>query len=285
MKTSLSYLPTKKQFKISQIVDIIKEIVNPEMVILFGSYAKGKQVEHKYKGRDGIVYEYMSDYDFLVVTQKNTKETSEQEWKIEEATEKFDPPLNLEIHEIEYINKGLEFGQYFFTDIINEGVVLFDTGNTKFTVVRELTKLEEKEIAQMYFDKWFLRAKGFLQSVLFNYSKNEFAIAAFELHQTTERFYNTVLLVFTGYKPKTHNLNKLRRKAKHISEELFLLFPVETNKHEKQLFELLKQSYIDARYKMDYEITSEDLMELIEHVQKMEKIVEEICKQRIVSFG
>ena len=71
MKTSLSYLPQIKQEQILQVVDIIKEIAMPEKIILFGSYAKGNHVEHRYTGRDGIVYEYISDYDFLVVT-KNT---------------------------------------------------------------------------------------------------------------------------------------------------------------------------------------------------------------------
>jgi len=34
MKTSLDYLPEVKRFEISTVVDIIKEVVNPEMIIL-----------------------------------------------------------------------------------------------------------------------------------------------------------------------------------------------------------------------------------------------------------
>ena len=71
MKTSLSHLPQIKQEQILQIVDVIKEVAAPEKIILFGSYAKGNFVEHRYTGRDRIVYEYISDYDFLVVTKKN----------------------------------------------------------------------------------------------------------------------------------------------------------------------------------------------------------------------
>ena len=54
MKTSLSHLPQTKQEQILQIVEIITEVAAPEKVILFGSYAKGKQVEHRYIGKDGI---------------------------------------------------------------------------------------------------------------------------------------------------------------------------------------------------------------------------------------
>lgn len=37
------------------------------MVILFGSYAKGEQVEDIYSEK-GTTYEYKSDFDILVVT-------------------------------------------------------------------------------------------------------------------------------------------------------------------------------------------------------------------------
>jgi uncharacterized protein len=95
MKTSLSHLPEKKQFEINHIVEIIREVINPEIIILFGSYAKGKQVEHRYTGRDGSLNEYLSDYDFLVVTKKVTEETSDLEWTIEERAEIYEVPVNL----------------------------------------------------------------------------------------------------------------------------------------------------------------------------------------------
>ena len=56
MKTSLNHLPVSKRNQILEIVDIIKEVVSPEKIILFGSYAKGKYVEHRYTGKDGIFY-------------------------------------------------------------------------------------------------------------------------------------------------------------------------------------------------------------------------------------
>src|SRR5688500_7452001 len=147
MKTSLSNLPENKQQQILQIVEIIKEVAVPEKIILFGSYAKGKQVEHRYTGKDGIRYEYISDYDLLVVTKNNTIKEYELEDIINNRTKKIEPSINLQIHEIDYINEGLEFGQYFFTDIVSEGVQLFDTGNVHFAEPRQLTSDEEKDKA------------------------------------------------------------------------------------------------------------------------------------------
>ena len=284
MKSSLSHLPQIKQEQILQIVEIIKEVVNPEMIILFGSYAKGTYVEHKYRSKDGIKYEYISDYDFLVVTNNNQVKTYEQESLIMDRAENFEPPINLEIHEVNYINKGLELGEYFFVDIVKEGIILYDKGNVQFVAPRELTETEKKEKAQRYFDTWFPQANAFINSAAFNLGENELKIGAFVLHQAAESLYYTILLVFTDYKPKVHNLWKLRKKSKPYSEDLFSVFSAEMDKNEEHLFDLLKRGYIDARYRNDYVITIEELTMLIDRVRKMQTVVEITCKKKINSF-
>lgn len=284
MKTTLTHLPQGKRDQIMEIVGIIKEVVAPEKIILFGSYAKGKYVQHRYTGKDGILYEYVSDFDFLVVTRGNNIKEYELDDIVNSRTEHFKQPINIQIHEIDYINEGLEFGQYFFTDIVKEGILLYDTDIVHFAEPREITAEEEKMIAQRYFDIWFNRAIEFETDTQHALNRNSFSKAAFELHQATESLYYATLLVFTGYKPKTHNLFKLRKHAKHLSEELFLLFPVETNKTEKNLFDLLKRGYIDARYKEDYSISKEELQLLLERIKQMREIVERICKEKIASL-
>lgn len=67
MNTSLSHLPEYKQSQLREITEIIVKAVDPEQVILFGSHATGRWVEHRYS-REGITYEYISDYDILVIT-------------------------------------------------------------------------------------------------------------------------------------------------------------------------------------------------------------------------
>lgn len=283
MKTSLTHLPGNKQSEIMRIVDIIREVVNPEMIILFGSYAKGGWKEHRYQSRDGVFYEYVSDYDFLVITQKVTTETSDQEWAIEERA-KADGPVNLEIHEIDFVNKGIEAGQYFFMDIIKEGILLYTTKSVEFSKPLELSIARQREIAEEYFQAWFSQASEFLIDARNALSRKSLRNATFYLHQSAESLYYTTLLVCTGYKPKTHNLKKLRKKAKNLSLKLFLLFPVESNSKEKQLFEQLKQGYIDARYKKNFSISEETVQELMERVEGMKEIVLEISHARISSL-
>jgi uncharacterized protein len=284
MKTTLSHLPENKQHEIQRIVEIIKEVANPEMIILFGSYAKGSYTEHSYIGRDGIRYEYVSDYDLLVVTKNTIEKSYELDDQITNRARMYRPSVNMEIHDIAYINEGLEVGQYFFSDIVREGVLLFDKGTVRFSPPRELTAEEEKEISQRYFEKWFRRGGAFFDLV-FHLKDSQLAEGAFLLHQAAESFYYTTLLVFTGYKPKTHNLGKLRKQAKLLSEELYLVFPAETNKREKHLFDLLKRGYVDARYRDDYFITREEFETLVERVREMQSIVEKICRSKITAIA
>lgn len=213
MKSSLSHLPAGKQNEILRIVEIIREVVNPEMIILFGSYAKGTFVEDRYRS-GGTTYEYISDYDFLVVTQNNTEKTYVQEGKISDRVDRYRPPVNLEIHELDYVNRGLELGEYFFVDIIQEGILLYNKGSLPFASPQSLTQAEKKEKAQRYFDTWFPQAESFVFGSKAYLGRGDLKISAFSLHQATESLYYAMLLVFTDYKPKTHNLWKLRKKTK-----------------------------------------------------------------------
>lgn len=280
MKTSFTHLQENKQSEINFITGIIKEVVNPEMIILFGSYAKGSFVEHRYIS-DGIKYEYISDYDFLVVTKNNPEKASTQESKIMSLTEMLEPPVNLEIHDIDYVNKGLEWGEYFWSDIVNEGILLYDKSTVQLIEPRDLTAAERKEKAQTYYNSWFPQSSEFLIDANNAADRGNYKLADFYSHQATECLYYSTLLVFTDYKPKVHNLWKLRKKAKPYSSELFHIFRAETDKEEERLFELLKQGYVDARYRSDFSISETDLRVIIERVNQMIPIVESICARHI----
>lgn len=285
MKTSLSHLPQQNQTEILQITEVIKEVIKPEKIILFGSYSKGEQVDHTYF-EHGIRYQYISDYDFLLIPKDNTVKEFLIQDKIVNRFRHFRTPVNVIVHDINYVNEGLSEGQYFFTEIVNEGVLLHDSGTYSFEEARRLTSDEKKGIAQRYFDQWYKTGGEFLIDAANAFHRNSYNKAAFELHQAVEHFYNTVLLVFTGYKPKTHNLDKLRQYTKHVSEELFSIFPFpENDEEEKHLFDLLKRGYIDARYKEDYLITKHEVSRLIHKAEDLQTIVQKICLEKISSFS
>nr|MCU0687960.1 HEPN domain-containing protein [Polyangiaceae bacterium] len=81
------------------------------------------------------------------------------------------------------------------------------------------------------------------------------------------------LLVFTGTKPTTHDLDKLAKLVAPLHPLLAEPFPRATEEDDR-LFKLLKRAYIEARYKRSYRATAEDLATLGERVCELAARVE-----------
>lgn len=287
----LSHLPESKQHELAKIVEIIREIAEPVRVILFGSHTTDKWVEDQYIDR-GTTYSYISDYDILVVlSDKDKGQELDITSKIENRTESYKNDVVPIVHTIGYINEGLERGQYFFRDIVQEGIVLFDSGVDDFVECKPLTKEQIRENAINDFDQWVNSGSRFLsiarQSINDALAANEpLNEVIFILNQSAEKFYAGFLLVLTGYKPKLHRLKAYRKYAKNLSEELYYVFRYpRRDSEERRLFKILSDSYIDARYKNDYYIDPEDLKKLIVKVEKLEEVVVRLCKERIGNLG
>ena len=107
--------------------------------------------------------------------------------------------------------------------------------------------------------------------------------AAFFLHQAAEAFYGTVLLVHTNYKPKTHDLDTLRRLAANHDPAFFTAFPLRT-KQERDRFDKLRQAYVGARYYDDYKITPQELKYLARCVELLRDQTETSCETKMESF-
>ncbi len=287
MKKSLSHLPAHKRSELRAITKVICETIDTHMVILFGSYARGDWVEDSYV-EDHVIYEYKSDYDILVVPKdprdayrRGTEDKLESQITKAHASKTW---VNIILHDIDFLNNKIEFGEYFFADIYKQGIILFDSGETKLAKPRKLSSEERKNVAEEDFKIWFKSAKNFYENFLFSLDKKHLKEAAFLLHQVTERMYMTVLLVYTHYKPKIHDLEKLGKQVNAAEPDFLKVIPNSTPE-EKRLFDLLKKAYIDARYKKGYKITRKELEYLGDKVKKLETLTKKKCKEKIESFG
>ncbi len=279
MNTSLEHLPPLKRDDLRRITDIIVQKIQPEKVILFGSYARGNWVEDRYS--EGLItYEYISDYDILVITQQGERRKDYEVQDIVVNTFRPRTPINIIANDIDFVNKDLERNRYFFSDIKKEGIMLYDAGNIPLSDPRELSAAEKKQMAQDDFDHWHGNGTDLLRSAKRNFEEGANKLALFELHQSAEAIYNAVMLVFTGYKPKTHNIEMLYHYNKNHSKELAMVFPQNTPE-EKHYFDQLKRGYIDARYSKDFVVTKEELEVLIDRITRLHAIAEAICQKKI----
>ena len=279
MKDSIAHLTPEQQDDVRKITSIIQEVVNPEMILLFGFYAGKRNEFLKY-----ILNERGSathDFEFLVITKDNTEKSFVQECQILSKANHLVKSINLEIHDIDFVNKGLISGEAFWVDIILDAVLLWDNKTVILVPPRIITAEAKREKATRYFNTLLPKAEHFLHISKYSADIPSLKIATFQLHQAAESLYYAILLVCSGYKPKTHNLWKLRKKAKPYSSELFGVFKVENDKQDEHLFELLKQGYVDARYREDFKISETELAMLIQKVTKMVPMVQDICRKQI----
>jgi predicted nucleotidyltransferase/HEPN domain-containing protein len=280
----IEYLPAVKQAELSNIITLIKEVVAAEMIVLFGSYARNDWVEEKY---DEEHYRYQSDFDILVIVE--TKSASAQnriELEIEERIEQagtIKTPVSVIVHDIYFVNQKLAKAQYFFTDIKKEGVILEDSGRHQLKESKPLNAKERLQLAQKDFDYWFSNAEEFFIDFKNAFDRASYRNAAFMLHQVAERLYSGILLVFTRYKPNTHDLAALRMLAHSVDSRLDCIFPLNTAEN-RRLFRLLKKAYIDARYNPLYTITEEKLSQLSQQVEKLKEIGRLICAEKMNQF-
>jgi predicted nucleotidyltransferase/HEPN domain-containing protein len=279
MKTSLDHLPEPKRAQLRDITAIFREAAPNSMLILFGSHARGDWVEDPESG-------YRSDFDLIsiVETEKQAADLSlwhELERRAREVAGA--TPVTLIVHDIKFVNHEVRVGQYFFGDIVNEGVLLYDSRRFQLARPKALNKEERLALAQRNFTSWFDSASEFWRGCRYYASRNLLKHAAFLLHQATERYYHAALLVFTGYKQRTHDIEALGRLAGEQHALLANVLP-KTEPGDKHLFDLLKKAYIDARYSMSYRITMEELSVLQERVLVLGERVRAACLEKIATF-
>ena len=282
MKTTIDHLPEDKQAKLRAITSIFtepREGAPVGMLILFGSHARGDWVEDAETG-------YKSDYDFLVVVDTEEQAADVMLWaELERRVRAIigETPLTLIVHDVKFVNREIRIGQYFFSDIANEGVMLYDSRRFTLAKPKALNAEERLALAERNFASWFDSAGKFWRSSRDAGARLWLKEAAFLLHQATERYYHSAILVFTGYKQRTHDIELLGNLAGEQHALMADVLP-KTEPEEKHLFDLLKRAYIDARYSMSYRISSTELATLQAQVLVLAARVREACLEKIATF-
>jgi predicted nucleotidyltransferase/HEPN domain-containing protein len=300
MKRSTGHLPEAKRRELDFVVDLIRNgfafaidrRTMPRLrggkllkIVLFGSYARGDWVEDP-------VGRYFSDYDLLVVVDREELTDVPEFWArteeqlLEELAsgEKLRTPVSIVYHSLDDVNEKLRLGRYFFMDIVRDGILLFEEPGHEFVEPEPISPAEALRETKDYYEEWFETADQFFRQFKHAVSDGAPKVAAFQLHQATERFYHCLFLVRTLYSPKTHNLNQLRQLAEAMEPRLKEVWPRST-KFERRCYELLRDAYVKARYSRHYRISDEQLAWLCDRVELLRDTVRELCEARIAELA
>jgi predicted nucleotidyltransferase/HEPN domain-containing protein len=279
MKVGLSHVPEHRQHQIGAIADLLRDNAPIEMLILFGSYARGDWVEDLPNG-------YLSDWDFMVLVANDAVASDDALWSSlsrRAGAIAGRIPVSLMVHTVREMNQEIRSGQYFFSDVVNEGILLYTSNRHQLARPKALNAGERLALSLHNFRYWFESASGFWRGAGYYAIRDLRCHAAFLLHQATERYFHAALLVFTGYKPKTHDIELLANQTAPLHRALEGALPRAAGEDER-LFKLLKRAYIDARYSKSFSVTGEELAVLSERVLDLGARVRTACEEKLGTF-
>lgn len=255
-------------------------------IILFGSYARTDWVDEPDNG-------YLSDFDLLVIVSHEKLTDIADYWYVAEDKILRDPAVgrtvNIIVHTMAEVNQALTRGEYFWTDILRDGVTLYELPGHPFAHAQPMTAAEAREAAKRHFEMKMrdldLRIDNARQNVaLSGEGQHVRKWAAFLLHQATETAYACFLLTHTFYFPRSHNIKFLRSLAEDTDKRLTAAWPRE-QRADRRRFELLKRAYVEARYSDQYDVGADDLALQLTSVSQLRDLVKTVSEERIAKLG
>lgn len=300
MRSELDHLPETQQAELARIrqtlIDEFSRAISTATqpwkrngkilkIILFGSYAREDWVDEPENG-------YQSDFDLLIIVSHEDLTDIADYWYIAEDKILHDPgvrrPVNIIVHTLHEVNQALERGEYFWVDIVRDGIALYELPNHSLAAPKPLTPGDAYRMAKEYYAHWLALASQSLRTFDLRRGEVETATwrndAAFTLHQATERLYICFLLVRTLYFPRSHNIKFLRSLAEAKDPRLVEAWP-RGSKVDRARFERLKRAYVEARYSASYAITGDDLEALRASITQLQTSIIALCEERLSDLG
>lgn len=294
MKDRIDHLPHVKQHELRRVVEVLLEEFEDALkegsadfkkrgrilkIVLFGSYARGTQVDEPHTGKG-----YRSDFDLLIIVNNRKLADFETYWhKAEDRLMRMrdvQTPVNFIVHSLREVNSRIKEGRYFFTDIRREGIVLYELDAEPLAQSGVLNPEDAYRVAKEYFHDRLPHARVFSKTARFLLDERDLSEATFILHQAIEQAYSSFLLVTTNYSPASHNLKFLRRLSEGQRNELAKAWPQDQQRY-KAWFNIVNEAYVKARYSPHFDITEEALRWLLKQTNLLIADIEEICSQHL----
>ena len=151
MKRDIDHLPEKQQAELAHIRTTLLTEFDASIaggtktwrkhgkilkIILFGSYARDDWVDEPENG-------YLSDFDLLIIVSNEKLTDIADYWYVAEDKILHDPTIcrtvNIIVHDLAEVNAAIGRGEYFWTDIVRDGVIRYDLPGHPLVVPQPMT--------------------------------------------------------------------------------------------------------------------------------------------------
>src|SRR6516164_7047527 len=190
MREDLSHLPARQQDELARAQQILLEEFAKAIalgnqawkrggrilkIVLFGSYARSDWVDDPENG-------YQSDFDLLIIVSHEKLTDIADYWYVAEDRILHDPAIgrqvNIIVHDLDAVNQALKRGEYFWADIVRDGIVLYELPNHPLATPVPLTQADALRMAERYFVHWCNGIDDLLAGAKFYAERNNNNLAA-----------------------------------------------------------------------------------------------------------
>lgn len=254
--------------ELKALTELILQRIKAEKIICFGSIIGKIEAQSCFIEKTSDK-QSLNTYSLLLIPSANEhipefalQQTLEQELKkIANVT--------IIVHKMEEINRALENGSSFFTSIYKKGILLHDNENEPFTAPATCEDLDKHTTKRKQFwHKWFLLSENFLKGAIFYAQEQNNNLSVFMLHQTLQHCYSGMLRILTGYRCNSNSLKRLLNLIDNALPNYSLSLSGNTPENSR-LNGLLLKGFGDARYNEKFNITDQELLNLITRIENI----------------
>ena len=250
-------MPKRTQEELAVLQELIlSNLTNVRMIILYGSYARGKYViwDETYDERGGTTY-YQSDLDILVIcdtrdankAERHAREVIVPKYDTRMEGKRHPAPPSIIVENPTTINRAIRRKHYFFYEIIKDGILLYNDGTFQIGKPEKLPYREIKQYAEEEYAECFPLAEGFLRH---------------------------------GDVYKRQVLGAMVRSC---SREFANVFPTHTFEDNKA-FDKLCRAYIEARYNRLFTVSKEQYEYMLARTEVLREVTIRECAARMAYY-
>jgi HEPN domain-containing protein len=181
------------------------------------------------------------------------------------------------VHYASAVVNAINKGDHFFNRALS-CPALYISGNMLLPdsdVIKPNTVID---LGEANWERWRKQAKEFLLGAEYYLSVEAYSAALFSLHQCAEDILIAIVRSVLGYKINSHNLLRLLRITQFFTNDLTAVFQIDTEPG-KRNFNILKDAYINVRYRDNYSPDSSSLDILYPVVANLLSTAEQVHHQ------
>lgn len=181
------------------------------------------------------------------------------------------------VHYASAVVNAINKGDHFFNRALS-CPALYISGNMLLPDSDVIKPNTVVDLGEANWERWRKQAKEFLLGAEYYLSVEANSAALFSLHQCAEDILIAIVRSVLGYKINSHNLLRLLRVTQFFTNDLASVFQIDTEPGKKN-FNVLKDAYINVRYRDSYSPDRSSLDTLYPVVKNLLTTAEQIHHQ------